>query len=174
MKTNNEKIRFWFLYHLGLLVFSAIVALLMKYKQTGDAFHPTAIVAFTTIFLMSVGIGYLAIFMVNKAKNYNQAQWAKRIVPALFLFYILSFIITNLSISIGVFFWFLYFGRDLSEFFPHLFSHELTFASGRFFIWLMFFTIAFFYVLWHKSVKKELKLKEENLKYKYQNCFNLN
>lgn len=151
------------------MIFSVIVALLMKYEQTGNAFHPTVIVAFSTIFLMCEGIGYLAIFMVIKAKNYNQAQLSKRIVPALFIFYVGSFIIANLSISIGVYFWFLYVDRDLSEFFPHLFNHELNFASGRFFIWLMFFTIAFFYVLWHKSLKKELKLKEENIKYRYQN-----
>ena len=169
MKSNYKKIRFWFLFHIGLLTFSLIVAFLLKYKQTGDAFHPTLIVAFSTIFIMCTGIGYLVTFMVNKAKNYSQAQLAKRIIPALFIFYVGSFIIANLSISIGVFFWFLHSGRDFSEFFPHLFNDELNFANGRFFIWLMFFTIAFFYILWNKSVKKELKLTEENLKYRYQN-----
>jgi len=169
MKTDYKKIRFWLLYHIGLLVFSAIIAFLMKYKQTGDVFHPTVVVAFLTIFLMSAGIGYLAIFMVNSANNYNQTQVARRIIPALLIFYAGSYIIANVSISTGVFFWYLYFDRDLSEFFPNLFNHELNFASGRFLIWLMLFTIAFFYLLWHNSVKKELRLKEENLKYRYQN-----
>jgi hypothetical protein len=169
MKKQHSQTRFWVLYHFGLLVFSALVSFLMKFQQTGNLFHPTVLVPLSSIFLMSAGIGYLAIFMVNKAKNYNQAELTKRIIPALLIFYIGSFVIANLSISIGVFFWFLHLGRDLSEFLPQLFNHELNFASGRFFIWLMFFTIAFFYVLWHKSVKNELRIKVENQKFRYQN-----
>jgi hypothetical protein len=165
----NAKIRFWVLYHVGLLVFSAIIAMLMKYRQTGNAMHPTVIVVFSTIFLMSACIGYMAIFMVNKAEAYNQAQINKRIIPALLLFYVMAYLISSLSITIGVFGWFLYLGRDLSEFLPHLFKYELNYASSQFLIWLSFFTIAFFYVLWQKSVKKEQKLREENLKFKYRN-----
>lgn len=165
----NTKIRFWVLYHGGLLVFSAIVAMLMKYQQTGDALHPTVIVAFSTIFLMSACIGYMAIFLVNKAKSYNQAQINKRIIPALLLFYVMAYLIANLAITMGVFGWFLHSGRNLSEFWPHLFKYELKFASGQFLIWLSFFTIAFFYVLWQKSVKNEQELREDNLKFKYRN-----
>lgn len=169
MKKQNSQTKFWLLYYIGLLILSAIVSLLMKYHQTGNALHPTVIVAFSTISLMSAGIGYMAIFVVNKAKEYNQTQINKRILPALLIFYIMAYLIATLSITIGVFGWFLYLGRDLSEFWPHLFGYELTYASGQFFIWLMFFTIVFFYILWQKSIKKEQKLREENLKYKYQN-----
>ncbi len=165
----DKKTRFWVLYHGGLLIFCAIVALVMKYRQTGNALHPTVIVAFSTMFLMSAGIGYLAIFMVNKSKAYNQAQINKKIIPALILFYIMAYLIATLSITIGVFGWFIHSGRDLSEFWPHLFKYELSFANGEFLIWLMVFTIALFYVLWKKSVNKEQKLHEENLKYKYRN-----
>ncbi len=169
MKTKKEGTRFWLLYHAGLFVFSAVMAVLMKYIQTGEAFHPTAFAAFFTIFLSSIGIGYLAIFMVNRADKYKQGELTKKMIPALVLFYVGAVAIANLSISIVLFFWFLYTGRELSEFFPHLFHHELNHANGSIFTWLMFFTIAFFYVLWSKSTKKEQKLREENLKYKYQN-----
>ena len=165
----GKKPLFWASYHIGLLIFSAIVAMLMKYLQTGNALHPTVIVVFSTIFLLSAGIGYLAIFMVKKAEGYNQIQINKKIIPALLLFYIIAYLIANLSITIGVFGWFLYSGRDLSEFWPHLFQYELNYAGGQFLMWLLFFTIAFFYVLWQKSVKKEQKLREENLKFKYRN-----
>lgn len=168
MKKNRKTI-FWVLYHLGLLIFSAIASMLMKYWQTGDAIHPTVIVVFTSIFLMCTGIGYIAIFMLNKAKGYNQTQLNRKILPSLLIFWVVAYFIANLSITIGVFGWFLYSGRDLSEFWPHLFKYELSFASVRFFGWLLFFSIVFFYVMWQKSVKKEQKLREENLKYKYQN-----
>ena len=169
MKEKNKKVRFWLFYHFGLLIFSFVAAALMKYQQTGDALHQTVYVTFITIFLMSAGIGYLAIYMVNRAKRYNQAQITKRMLPALLVFYIAAGLIANAAVTIGVFGWFIYSGRDLSEFWPHLFKYELNFANARFFIWLMFFTIAFFYVLWQKAARKEQKLREENLAYRYRN-----
>lgn len=173
MKKKIDKKTFWLLYHLGLGVFSVIVAMALKYSQTGKLFHPTVLPQFISLFLLTVGIGYWAIFMVNKAKHYNQATLAKTIIPALIIFYICSYIIVILSISVSVFIWFLQLDRSLSEFFPYLFKYELNFArTGQVFIWLLFFTVAFFYVLWNKSVKKEQLLREENLKFKYQNLKN--
>lgn len=172
MKKELEKRKFWLLYHPGAILVSAIIAIVMKYLQTGNAFHPTVIPAFISVYLFSTGIGYLAIFMINKAKNYNQAVLVRKIVPALIVFYLGSYVIVSLSITISTFIWFLFLGRDLSGFIPHLFKNELTFASGRLFVWLLFFTVAFFYVLWHKSVEKEQKLREENLRFQYQNLKN--
>ena len=172
MKKKINKKNFWLFYHIGLIVFSAIAAMLMKHSQTGDAFHPTVIPAFISLILMCSGVGYLAIFMVNKATTINQDALSKRILPALIVFYIGSYLIVSVSISISSFIWFLHLDRDLSDFFSHLYKYELSFASGRLFIWLLFFTVAFFYILWNKSVKKEQKLKEENLKFKYQNLKN--
>ncbi len=169
MKKQSKRFRFWLLYHIGMLAFSAAASFLMKYQDARSDLHPRVTVTFIAIFLMSAGIGYLTIFMVNKAKLYNQIQINKRILPALLIFYILAYLIANLSVTIAVFGWFIYLGRDLSEFWYHLFKYELNIGNGRFFVWLMFFTIAFFYVLWKKSAKKEQKLREENLKFKYRN-----
>src|SRR3972149_7572529 len=169
MKNQNLEKSFWVFYHIGLLLFSAVAAMLMKYKQYGNTLEPTAVVPFVTIFMMSAGIGYLVVFMINKAKRYTKRQLTKKIIPALILFYISAYLIANVSITLGVLGWFIYVGRDLSEFWPHLFKHELGFGDSSFFLWLMLFTIAFFYVLWQKSVKLEQALREENLKYKYRN-----
>lgn len=169
----NKKKTFWLLYHLGIGFFSLIVTMLLKYSQTGNAFHKTMTPAFISLVLICSGIGYLAIFMVNKSKQYNKATLAKKIIPALITFYICSYIIVALSISLSVFIWFLKLGRNLSDFFPYLFKFELNFArTGQVFIWLLFFTVTFFYVLWNISLKKEQALREENLKFKYQNLKN--
>jgi hypothetical protein len=154
---------------MGLLIFSLVVSFLMKYLQTGNPLHPTVIVTFSTIFLMTLSIGYMAIGMMHKASTSSHSQMKRIILPALLLFYLIAFIIANVSVAIGIFGWFIYSGRDLSEFWSHLFNHELRSASGRLFPWLMLFTIALFYVLWQRSVDKEQKLREENLKYKYRN-----
>jgi two-component system LytT family sensor kinase len=158
--------RFWLLYLIGLIPFSIVVGMLMKYNQTGNALHPTVIVPIFVIFLMSASIGSLILFMINKAKNYNQSQINKLIVPALFIFYAAAFFMANLSVALGDLGWFIFAEKDLSGFWPSL-KLDLSFANGRFYVWLMFFTIAFFYILWQKSSKKEQKLIEENLKYRY-------
>jgi two-component sensor histidine kinase len=162
-----RKLKFWLLYHFGILAFSILVAMVMKYSQTGNAFHSTVIPASASIFLFSIGIGYLAHAMLNRLKKYTTSQLRKKIIPSLILFYILSILIVNVSITITTAAWFLYLGKDFSGFWTHMFEYELNFASIRLLVWLMIFTIIFFYVLWRKSVEKEQKLREENLKFRY-------
>ena len=168
MKWNNHKEKvFWILYHAGFVLFAAGTGMLMKYLQTGDALHPTWVVSAAVIYIMSSCIGYLAVFMVRKAENYDHNKLKKRLLPLLVLFYAASYLIANLAITLGAFGWFLYIGRDMKEFLPHLFQNELNFGKGSFFIWLMVFTIFFFYFLWRKSVTREQSLMEESLKYRY-------
>jgi len=157
---------FWILYLVVLIPFSIIVGMLMKYNQTGNAFHPTVVIPIFVIFFMSASIGSLVFFMINKALKYNPSQINKRIVPALFLFYAAAFFMANLSVALGDLGWFIFKGMDLSGFWPSL-KLDLSFANGRFYVWLMIFTIVFFYILWQKSVRKEQKLIEENLKHRY-------
>ena len=168
MKWNNHKEKvFWILYHAGFVLFAAGTGMLMKYLQTGDALHPTWVVSAAVIYIMSSCIGYLAVFMVRKAEKYDHNKLKKRLLPLLVLFYAASYLIANLAITLGAFGWFLYIGRDMKEFLPHLFQNELNFGKGSFFIWLMVFTIFFFYFLWRKSITREQSLMEESLKYRY-------
>lgn len=169
MKKPNKRTRFWLLYHTGLLIFSFITAFIMKFQQAGDPFHESMLVAFISIFMMSAGIGYLAIYMVKRAARFSSDQLRRRLLPYLLLFYLAAGLIANLGVTAGVFAWFVIKDLDLSQFWHHLFSMELNFANFRFFIWLMFFTIAFFYVLWQKTATREQKLREENLSYRYRN-----
>lgn len=163
----QSKKRFWLLYHIGIILFSLLSGMYMKYNQTGNALHPTVIVPIFVISLMSLSIGYLVIFTINKSRNYSQSQINKWIIPSLLLFYLATFLIANLSVTIAVFGWFIYTNQDLSGFWTQLFNQELNFANASLSRWLIFFTIAFFYVLWQKSTNKQQKLIEENLRYRY-------
>lgn len=139
----------------------------MKYSQTGNPFHPSVIVPVFVIFLTSTSIVALLIFILKKAVKYSPAKIRKLIIPSLLVFYFLVFIISNLTVALGVFGWYLLKGLDLTNFWPHLFRQELSFANGSLFMWMMFFSIAFFYILWQKTANKEQKLIEDNLKYRY-------
>lgn len=162
----KNKISFWLIYILFLIPFSIGAGMLMKYNQTGNAFHPSVLVPIFVLFLMSSSIGSLVLFMLKKAKNYNQSQINKFILPALFIFYIATFLMANLSVAVGDLGWFVFTGKDLSGF-PESLKMDLGFANKRLYLWLMIFTIAFFFILWQKSARKEQKLIEENLKSRY-------
>lgn len=159
---------FWVYYHSGLLIFSFITASLMKYTQTGKAFIPEMLVPFGTIFLMSALIGYLAYYLVIRAKELTYRQTMKWILPGLLMFYAGAFIIANISVSLGVLGWYIATDRDMGDYFHQLFTYELTYANRHLLLWLFFFSIAFFYILWRKSVTREQQLREEMLKYQYQ------
>ena len=163
----KSKKTFWLVYLLGVLLLSICSGMVMKYNQTGNAFDLSVIVPITAIFLLSVSVGILVILTLNKASKYNQSQINKLIIPALLIFYALVFIIANLSVTIAVFGWFIYTGKDLEGFWTQMFHNELNYASASLLKWLGFFTIVFFYILWYKSTVKEKKLIEENLKYRY-------
>ncbi|HEX2393784.1 MAG TPA: histidine kinase, partial [Bacteroidales bacterium] len=152
----------------GMIIFSFIAASLMKYTRTGKAFTPEMLVPFGTILLMSVLTGYLAYFLVDRAKKLTYRQIMKWILPGLFIFYGGAFIIANISVSLGILGWFIATGKDLGGYFHQLFTYELTFANRRLLLWLFFFSIAFFYILWRKTATKEQQFREEMLKYQYQ------
>ena len=161
MKWNNHKEKvFWILYHAGFVLFAAGTGMLMKYLQTGDALHPTWVVSAAVIYIMSSCIGYLAVFMVRKAENYDHNKLKKRLLPLLVLFYAASYLIANLAITLGALGWFLYIGRDMKEFAPS-FQNELNFGkevslSGS---WS---SPSFLLFSWRKSVTREQSLMEES------------
>ncbi|WP_066627971.1 sensor histidine kinase [Labilibacter marinus] len=164
-----EKIsaKFWWRYHIGMIMFCMLAAIGMKYKQLGSILHPNMISTFFIILSVSLGVGYLTMYMVRRFAQYNKKRLSKIILPALFIYYVVAFLIANVSVSIGVWVMYIYHGRDMSTFWHNLFKYELSFANGNFLSWLLFFTVAFFYIMWNKANKKEQKLNEENLKYKY-------
>jgi signal transduction histidine kinase len=167
MKKNN-KIRFWLAYHILMLAFSILTAMFMKYNQTGKAFVPETILAAATLFTMYVTIGYIAIYFINKGNKLSHAELNKKIVPGFLIFIALTFILANIEISLGVFIWFLVKGFGLDGFFTHLFRNELSYANRNLYLWMLFFSIVFFYILWRKSSRKEQTLREDNLRYRYQ------
>ncbi|OPZ99037.1 MAG: hypothetical protein BWY72_00542 [Bacteroidetes bacterium ADurb.Bin416] len=152
----------WLLISAGVLVFCLGAAMLRKAMITGDPFHITVIPTFITMLLTAGGIGGLVILLLKRAQRYSSAQLVKRMIPTLLLFYLGATLIANLAIALSTACWFVCIGRPFSEYWLHLRLYELPFAGFGFFFWLLCFTIGFVYVLWHKSVKKEQQLREEN------------
>ncbi|MFC0876192.1 sensor histidine kinase [Saccharicrinis sp. FJH2] len=164
----SKKAKFWITYHVGLLFFSLLAAMILKSVQYHNAFHPTALASFFTIFILCISLGYLTIYLVNHSKKYSHKELRKKIIPGLLIFYLAAFIIANIAITIGVSVWYFFTGESFHGFWNHMVHQELSFGNANLLIWLLFFTLAFFFILWRKSSKKEQQLREENLRFQYR------
>jgi len=167
MPFNTLPKRFWWFYHIGMLLFSVTAALVIKYPLHGEGYASNLVISFLTVFGTSVCIGYLVIWMTKKAGKLSLDELRKRILPALLFFYLAAFLIANIAVSLGVLGWFLVEERELTTFWPHLLENQLMVTNIQSGIWLMFFSVTFFYILWQKSAKREQRLITENLKYRY-------
>lgn len=167
MKTNKKIFAF-----IAAFSFSVVFAILYKWVQTGNPFRDETIMFGTIIFLLFLVNGYLGYVILNKSADKTTAEIKKKIIPSFLGFTVLSFVISLIVISIGVCIYFLLKGFDTSNFITHLFTVELKSAAKQFGIWILIGSSIFFYSIWRKAIEREQKLREENLKFRYQNLKN--
>lgn len=162
---NMKKFNIW--YQVGMVAFAFFIGVFMKYQQHGEWLHKDFWIPFSIVYIVSSGIGYLAMFMVKKAATMRRAQLKNKIIPGVLIFYAGSYIVANFAITFATVL--AYIVKDISfhNFWHNLYTYELSFGNKRLFGWLVFFTVAFFYALWRNTASREQKLVEENLKYKY-------
>jgi sensor histidine kinase YesM len=115
---------------------------------------------------------FIALQMMKYFSDKSPKQLVKQIIPAVLLFYVAWYIVSNTVISFGVFFWYIAKGLDLNNFINYMLRVERVFINPEIPEFLLIFTIIFFYILWHKSVMREQKLREENLVFQNQTLKN--
>lgn len=167
MKTNKKIFAF-----IAAFIFSVVFAILFKWVQTGNPFKEETIMFGTIIFLLFLVNGYLGYAILNKLADRTSEEIKNKIIPSFVGFTVLSFIISLIVVSIGVYIYFLLKEFDTSNFIPHLFTVELKSAAKQFGIWILVGSSIFFYSIWRKAIEREQKLREENLKFRYQNLKN--
>jgi hypothetical protein len=171
MEPNKKKISMWIALLLSVIS-SVLIAIHFKWKQTGKLFVPETILVLLTMWAAGLIMAFIAWRMWRYFINKPPKQLVKQMIPAIFIFYIAWYLVSNTVISIGVFFWYLVKGDDLANFIPNLFNVEKVFVHPELPTFLLVFTIIFFYLLWSKSVLREQKLREENLIFQNQTLKN--
>ena len=164
MKKNKKTIAF-----ISALIFSIIYSLLFKWAQTGNPLKAETILYGTIIFLNIIIVGSIAHNSFQKFSNKPAIQLKKIIIPSYILFVLMALAISLSLVSIGVYIFYLIEGLDTSNFIEHLIYVELSSAIKQFAQWTLIGSGFFFYIIWRKAIEREQKLREENLKYKYQN-----
>ena len=164
MKKNKKVLGFT-----AALIFSIVFSLLFKWGQTGNPFKAETIMYGIVFFLNILIMGSIAYSSFRKYSNKPAHQIKKNILPSFLLFVILTLLVSLSLVSIGVYAFYLIKGLDTTNFLTQLFQVELSGAIRQFSIWILLGSAFFFYIIWRKAIEREQKLREENLKYKYQN-----
>ncbi len=164
MKKNKKVIAFF-----SALIFSIVFSLLFKWGQTGTPFKAETLLYGIIIFLNILIMGSVAFWSFQKYSNKPVNQVKKNIFPSFLLFVLFALVISLSLISIGVYMFYQIKGLDTTNFLNQLFQVELSSAIKQFSIWILIGSAFLFYIIWRKSIEREQTLREENLKYKYQN-----
>ncbi len=154
------------------LIFSSIFSILFKWIQTGKPFRYETIFLGVTIFTLLLINGYLGYAILGKLSNKASVEIKKQIIPSFSLFALLAFIVSIIVISVIDYIYFLIEGYETSNFIKHLLTVELKSALIQFGIWILIASSFYLFNIWIQATKREQKLDEENLKYKYQNLKN--
>jgi two-component system, LytTR family, sensor kinase len=166
MKMNrNKKVIAFF----TSLIFSIVFSILFKWGQTGNPFKPETIMYGIIIFLNILIMGSVAYRSFQKYSNKPPNHVKKNILPSFLLFVLIALAVSLSVVCIGVFTFYLIKGLDTTHFLKQLFQVELSGAIKQFAIWILIGSAFFFYIIWRKAIEREQMLREENLKYKYQN-----
>ncbi|MFZ1978268.1 MAG: histidine kinase, partial [Bacteroidota bacterium] len=170
MKTQNKNKSALTNSFIVIFFFCVGVAMYVKWKQTGTPFVPETILYFCILLLLSICTALLGMKVLSYIET--KTHLVKQVIPALLVFYVGVYIISYLSITLGVFVWFLIKRLSLAEFFPHLFKYELPVPDGNLMIWLLIATLTFFYMLWKRAMGREQKLREEKQVFQYETLKN--
>ncbi len=175
MEPKNRKIRKRFATAFSIvfsIIASLLIAIYIKWKQTGLFFVPETILVFAVILVAGIIMALIAWKMWKYFSDKTPGHLVKNILWAILILYVAWYIVSNTVISLGVFVWYLLKRRELSDYIPNLFSVEKVFVNPEIPSFLLVFTIIFFYVMWRKSVMREQKLREENLIFQNQTLKN--
>ena len=164
MKKNKRTIAF-----ILSLLFSIVFSLLFKWVQTGNPFKPETLMYGIIVFLNILITGGVAFSIFHKNANKSTIQVKKNILPSFLLFVLFALVVSLSLVSIGVYIFYLIKGLDTTNFLTQLIHVELSGAIKQFSIWILIGSAFFFYIIWRKAIEREQKLREENLKYRYQN-----
>ena len=86
------------------IISCAIVAIHFKWQQTGKLFVPETILVFVVILVSGSIMALLALRMAMYFSNKSSHQLMKQVIPAIILFYVAWYIVSNTVIVSVIFF----------------------------------------------------------------------
>ena len=151
-------LKFFLIYLVG----SFTLAIFITWIQNNPVTLSNTGFLFSIIFFTAYLSGVFGKFFFKYFETKPQNEIMKKIIPALFFFWLGSLLIATLSINFSKYLW----NHEQSYSFINL--HDFLFALRALFPWIFISSIIFFYMLWRKAINREQKLNQELLKFQYQ------
>ena len=163
MKKNKKVIVF-----IISVISCAVFAIIYKWYKTGNPFQiSTILLGMIFLIMVLIGLSFGRIFF-QKIFNRPITQLKKIILPAFMFFLLVILLISLLVIGLADYVFYLIMGLDTGNLVNHLLQVEFPPAIKFYSISIFIGSAYFFYNAWHQAIDREQKLREENLKYKYQ------
>ncbi len=151
------------------LVFSIVLAVVIKWGQTGKPLVEETVLVGIVAFVNIMILGYIGEQILGKFNNASIHETLKKVLPSFAGFLVIALACSLMVVSVAVYVFFRIRRVETSGFIELLFARYFNSAIKPFLISVLLASGFFFYRIWRKAIERELKLKEENLRYKYQN-----
>jgi len=159
-------------YHIKLISVSAALILIVSLLQSSPVFSEGHIVGFILILLQVEFFTWLGVSLFRSLPGESGKDVTRKILKRFIWFYLICFVAAAIIFTLVTAGLFLWHGDSLSGLFPHLIHQELKgWLIGTNF-GLLGGTLIFFYIQWNDAMKREQKLREENLIFQNQTLKN--
>jgi len=153
----------------GTLVFSIIFSVLFKWSQSDSPLGPSTVLYGVLIFLNIWILGFTGFKMLKRFSSNQIGKRKLKVIPAFILFTVIAFFISLVLIYIGVYIYYQLNDFNTYNFLEHFIDIELTSILKQYTVWVLIISTFFFYIIYKYAIDRENHLREENLKYKYNN-----
>ncbi len=155
-------------YHIKIALASLIISLLFMQARFGQPWREDSQYLILLLFIQLEIFLWLGQKFFNFEVPSNPKEFAKKVIIRLIIFYIMAFFLSAIIYLSYVFFIYLFSGLEFKD----LLSNVLQTESKGFLIaasigWL-FGAVIFFYFQWMDALKREQKLREEQLIFQYE------
>lgn len=153
---------------LGFLL-SALLAIAIKWIQTGNPFQASTILVGAVTFINFLILGSFAHYLYHKYASQSTERLKKKVVPLFLLFALTALLLSLTLVGIGVYVFYRINDFSTSGFWAQLVYNEFPVAIRQFAFWIFVGSAFFFYLIWRQAVDREQDLREENLRQQYSN-----
>ena len=152
----------------AVVLFCTAFSVVYQWLRTRNPFQPSTI-QLGVICLLMIPIGLsMGRLVFQKVFNRPVNEFRKIVLPAFILFLLGLLFISLLIISLVSYVSYLIMGLDTGNLLNHLWQAEFPSAIKFYSITIFIVSAYFFYTTWRQAIDREQRLREENLKYKYQ------
>ncbi|WP_291529940.1 sensor histidine kinase [Bacteroides sp. UBA939] len=154
---------------IGAVIFSYGFIMVLNWVHNSDLFNTNTLVLGTTTLIIVLLVSSLFNKILQRITNSPVAQIRKKMKSSLIIFTLSTLVISFTAFFSGLYLFYKVEGLNTDHFIQRIFQKEFAGSIIHTSIGILTGIAIFFYTIWKQAVNRELRLREENLKYKYIN-----